>query len=116
MFALVNLELCRPCGWRASTARNVLFVLPRADIVAVFLEASTIIRDPLGTTTGEPRFALTQVVEGFGAKDLGTDIYQWLVDVLEEFDGHLGDRVRKPGRVRENFDTNRSPNLLTAAK
>ena len=46
------------------------FVLPRADIVAVFLEASTIIRDPLGTTTGEPRFALTQVVEGFGAKDL----------------------------------------------
>jgi uncharacterized RDD family membrane protein YckC len=95
---VVNQETGRPCGWRASIARNILLVLPGANIVAVFLEAATINRDPLGQRLGD-RFALTQVVEGFGAKDLLTDVYQSLVDLLEQFDGHLGDRVRKPGRV-----------------
>jgi uncharacterized RDD family membrane protein YckC len=100
MFGLVvvNLETGRPCGSRASISRNVLLLLPGANIVASFLEASTIIRDPQGQRLGD-RFALTQVIEGFGAKDLLMDVYQSLLDILEEINGQLGDRGRKPGRV-----------------
>jgi uncharacterized RDD family membrane protein YckC len=96
---VVDLETGRPCVWRASFSRNVLLLLPGANIVAVFLEASTIIRDPQGQRLGD-RFALTQVVEGFGAKDLVMDLYQSFLDILEQIDGQLGGRVRKPGRVR----------------
>jgi uncharacterized RDD family membrane protein YckC len=99
---VVNLETGRPCGWRSSISRNVLLLLPGANIIAVFLEASTIVRDPQGQRLGD-RFALTQVVEGFGAKDLVTNVYQWLLDILEDLDGPLGDRVRKPTRVPVRF-------------
>jgi uncharacterized RDD family membrane protein YckC len=95
---VVDLETGRPCGSRASISRNVLLLLPGANIVASFLEASTIIRDPQGQRLGD-RFALTQVVEGFGAKDLVMDLYQSFLDILEEFNGQFGDRGRKPGRV-----------------
>ena len=95
---VVNLETGRPCGWRASTSRNVLLLLPGANIVASILEASTIVRDPQGQRLGD-RFALTQVVEGFGARDIVMGFYERLLEILEEFDGRLGDRVRKPGRV-----------------
>jgi uncharacterized RDD family membrane protein YckC len=95
---VVNLETGHPCGWRASTSRNVLLLLPGANIVAAILEASTIVRDPQGQRLGD-RFALTQVVEGFGAKDLVLGFYQRLLEILEEFDGQLGGRVRKPRRV-----------------
>ena len=44
-------------------------MIPGANVIAVFLETKTIIRDPQGLRLGD-RFALTQVVEGFGAKDL----------------------------------------------
>lgn len=95
---VVSLETGRPCGWRASAGRNVLLLLPGANIVAAILEASTIVRDPQGQRLGD-RFALTQVVEGFGARDLVMGVYQRLLEILEEADGRLGGRVRKPGRV-----------------
>jgi hypothetical protein len=105
---VVNLETGRPCGWRASAGRNVLLLLPGANIVAAILEASTIVRDPQGQRLGD-RFALTQVVEGFGARDLVTGFYQRLLEILEEFDGQLGDRVRKPGRVPVKVQQSSTP-------
>ena len=91
---VINLGTGRPCGSGASVSRNVLFLLPGANVIAAFLEAATIVRDPQGQRLGD-RFALTQVVEGFGAKDLVTGVQQWLLVLIEQ----LGDKVRKPGRV-----------------
>ncbi len=91
---VVDLETGRPSGWRASIRRNALVVLPGANVVAAFLEASTIVRDPQGQRLGD-RFALTQVVEGFGAKDFVTTVQQWLLDLVEQ----LNNKVEKRGRV-----------------
>ena len=97
---VTDLETGRPCGWRASISRNILLPLPGANVVAAFLETSTIVRDPQGQRLGD-RFALTQVVEGFGAKDLLSGVQQWLFDLAEQLVEQLGDKVRKPGRVPE---------------
>jgi len=75
-------------------ARNVLLVIPGANAIAVFLETKTIIRDPQGLRLGD-RFALTQVVEGFGAKDLIRELLQSLVEVM----GQLDERLHRPGKV-----------------
>src|SRR5262245_61748391 len=91
---VINLETGRPCGWRSSISRNVLFVLPGANVVAAFLEATTIISDVQGQRLGD-RFALTQVVEGFGAKDVVAAVQQWWLDFIE----HLERNSRKPGRA-----------------
>ncbi|MBI4474733.1 MAG: RDD family protein [Acidobacteria bacterium] len=91
---VVNVETGLPCRWRASVARNVLLVIPGANVIAVFLETKTIIRDPQGLRLGD-RFALTQVVEGFGAKDLIRELLQSLVEVM----GQLDERLHRPGKV-----------------
>jgi len=95
---VVDLGTGRPSGYGACVRRNSLFVLPGANLVAAFLEARTLVRDPQGQRLGD-RFAQTQVVEGFGAKDLVTGVQQWLFDLMEQLVEQLGDRVRKPGRV-----------------
>lgn len=59
-----------------SVRRNVILLVPGANVVAVFLEAVTILRDPQGQRLGD-RLAQTQVVEGLGAKDLVTSVYEW---------------------------------------
>jgi hypothetical protein len=43
--------------------------------------------------------ALTQVVEGFGLKDLLTGVQQWLADLADQLAEQFGDRVRKPDRA-----------------
>ena len=91
---VIDLKTGRPCGWRSSIGRNVLWVLPGANIVAVFLEARTVIRDPQGQRLGD-RFALTQVVEGFGAKDVVAAFQEWWL----EFAARLDPDLRKPGRA-----------------
>jgi hypothetical protein len=100
VFGLVvtDLETGRPCGYGAAIRRNALFLLPGANVVAAFLEVSTIVRDPQGQRLGD-RFALTQVVEGFGLKDLLAGVQQWLVDLAEQFLEQFGDRVPKPDRA-----------------
>src|SRR5689334_8741274 len=45
---VVDLETGRPCGYGAAIRRNALFLLPGANVVAAFLEASTIVRDSQG--------------------------------------------------------------------
>ena len=66
---VISLETGRPSSLAGSVRRNMVFLLPGANIVALFLEARTILRDPQGQRLGD-RLAQTQVVEGLGAKDL----------------------------------------------
>jgi uncharacterized RDD family membrane protein YckC len=91
---VINLATGRPCSWGPCVARNVLFVLPGANVVAAFLEAATIVRDPQGQRLGD-RFALTQVVEGLGAKDVVTAVQEWWLDFI----GRLDRNSRKPRRA-----------------
>jgi uncharacterized RDD family membrane protein YckC len=71
LFSLVviSLESGRPSTRTASARRNFIFVVPGLNIVAVVLEALTIVKDPQGQRLGD-RMAQTQVVEGFGAREL----------------------------------------------
>ena len=91
---VINLATGRACGWGPCVGRNVLFVLPGANVIAVFLETATIVRDPQGLRLGD-RFALTQVVEGFGAKDVVTAFQEWWLDFI----GRLDRNSRKPRRA-----------------
>ena len=95
---VVNLETGRPCGRTASMSRNALLLLPGANIVAAFLEATTIVRDPQGQRLGD-RLALTQVVEGFGAKDIVGAVQQWWLDFIANLDGNLRKRRRVPAEI-----------------
>ena len=74
--AVISLETGHPCSVMGSVRRNLVFLLPGANVVAVFLEAMTIVRDPHGHRLGD-RLALTQVVVGFGARDLAASFVQW---------------------------------------
>jgi hypothetical protein len=69
-----------------------MLLVPGANIVAVFLEAATILRDRQGQRLGD-RLAQTQVVEGIGAKDLVTAAYEWWQRFLARLE-------REPGRRR----------------
>ena len=97
---VVNLLTGRPCGRGASFSRNALFLLPGANVMAAFLEMATIVRDPQGQRLGD-RFALTQVVEGFGAKDLATAFQRWWLDFAGRLGGEglRGRRGGIPGRI-----------------
>ena len=91
---VVNLKTGRPCSFGGAIRRNVLFVLPGANVVAAFLETRTIARDPCGQRLGD-RFALTQVVEGFGAKDIVAAVQEWWLDFIF----HLEPNSRRPRRA-----------------
>src|SRR5262245_61897320 len=45
---VVDLETGQPCGLRPAIQRNLLFLIPGANAVAVFLETVTCIKDPQG--------------------------------------------------------------------
>jgi len=95
---VINLESGRPCGRSGSISRNALLLLPGANIVAAFLEASTIMSDPLGQRLGD-RLAWTQVVEGFGARDVVSAVQQWWLDFLGHLEGDPRKRSREPVRI-----------------
>ncbi len=82
---VVDLATGRPCSFAAAVKRNVLLVLPGANVVAAFLETATIVRDPYGQRLGD-RFALTQVVEGFGAKDIVAAVQKWWLEFVAHLD------------------------------
>ncbi len=73
--AVISLETGRPCTLVGSVRRNLVFLFPGANVVAVFLEAITVVRDPQGHRLGD-RLARTQVVVGFGARDLAESFVQ----------------------------------------
>ena len=95
---VISLENSRPCSLAGSVRRNLLLLLPGTNVVAIFLEARTVVRDPQGQRLGD-RLAQTQVVEGLGAKDLVKSFQDWLIDLVAEFDRDLGRRGRAPERV-----------------
>lgn len=88
---VIDLRTKRPAGIAGSAQRNFLFVLPGANLVALVLEARTIHRDPRGQRLGD-RFAFTQVVDGFGVKDLAESFAESWANRY----GMTGDRVRLP--------------------
>ena len=90
---VINLQTGRPSTFTGSVRRNLLLLLPGANVVAVFLEAVTVVRDPYGQRLGD-RLAHTQVVEGLGAKDLLKSFQHW----LSSLGPALGRSARKPGR------------------
>jgi uncharacterized RDD family membrane protein YckC len=96
---VISLERGRPCSVFDSVRRNALLLLPGANLVAIFLEASTVVRDPQGQRLGD-RLAQTQVVEGFGARELVKAFQRWLMGVGTEFGGAIGKRHRAPVRDR----------------
>ena len=96
---VISLESGRPCSLAGSVGRNLLFLLPGANIVAIFLETRTVVRDSQGQRLGD-RLAQTQVVDGLGAKDLVKSFQDWISDLLAaEFDRDLGRRGRAPERI-----------------
>ena len=100
---VIDLKTGRPCGRGASINRNALLLLPGANIVAVFLEAATIVRDPQGQRLGD-RLAWTQVVDGYGARDVVTALQAWWLDFIENLEGHPRRRRRAPVRLGSAHD------------
>ena len=100
LFGLVVIELTtgRPASVLASVRRNLLLLLPGANIVAIFLEARTIAIDPQGQRLGD-RLAHTPVVEGVGARDLVKSLRDWLLSLGTEFGEAERGRDRLPGRI-----------------
>ena len=78
---VVNVQTNQLCTWKESALRNVFVLIPGANLVAIFLESITIIRDPQGQRLGD-RLAQTQVIEGLGAKDLATLFQEWWMSVF----------------------------------
>jgi len=95
---VISLETGRPSTLTGSVRRNLLFLLPGANVVAVFLEAVTVVRDPQGQRLGD-RLAQTQVVEGLGAKDLLKSFQDWLASLGAGVGRSVGSRGRAPVRI-----------------
>jgi uncharacterized RDD family membrane protein YckC len=90
---VVNIQTGRFCSVKDSILRNIFVLIPGANIVAVFLEPLTILRDPQGQRLGD-RVAHTQVIEGLGAKDLARSFQRWWMTVI----GNLERHARRPRR------------------
>ena len=95
---VISLETGRVSSLAGSVRRNLLLLLPGANIVAIFLEAGTVIRDSQGQRLGD-RLAQTQVVEGLGAKDLVESLQDWLIGLGAESGRASGKRGRAPVRT-----------------
>jgi uncharacterized RDD family membrane protein YckC len=95
---VISLETGRPSTLTGSVLRNLLLLLPGANVVAVFLEAVTVVRDPQGQRLGD-RLAQTRVVEGLGAKDLLKSFQDWLLSLGTVVGRSLGRRGRGPAEI-----------------
>ena len=91
---VIHLESGRPAGAMASLRRNVVFLLPGANVVAICFESFTTARDPQGQRLGD-RLAQTQVVEALTAKEIARAFGDWWQAVL-------GAAARQPGRRRRH--------------
>ena len=94
---VIRVETGRPCSVMGSIQRNAMLLVPGANIVAVFLEPVTILRDPQGQRLGD-RLAQTQVIEGFGARDLATSAYDWWRNFIARLEK---DPLRRRPRAEE---------------
>src|SRR5688572_30802468 len=80
---VISLETGRPCSRTGSIRRNVMFLVPGLNLVAIPYEALAVVRDPQGQRLGD-RLAQTQVVEGLGARELIKAVQKDLQDELLE--------------------------------
>lgn len=95
---VVRVDTGQRCGLPGAVKRNLVFAVPGANLLAVLLEGWTLARDPQGQRLGD-RVARTQVVEGFGARDLVTELQDWWTGFLADLPaGGRPDR-RRPVRV-----------------
>jgi len=97
--AVIHVDTGQRCRLAGSIRRNVVMVVPGANLVAVVLEARTLMRDPQGQRLGD-RMAHTQVVEGFGARDLVSELQRWWSSFLAELPTASGRPDREPAPVR----------------
>jgi uncharacterized RDD family membrane protein YckC len=101
---VIQVDTGERCGLAGSITRNLLLVLPGANLVAVFLEARTLVRDRQGQRLGD-RLARTQVIEGLGAPDVVKDLQRWWASFLAELPGHSASPRarpwRRPGATRD---------------
>jgi uncharacterized RDD family membrane protein YckC len=97
---VIDLQTGRVSSLSGSVKRNFLLLLPGANVVAVVLEARTILSDPQGQRLGD-RLAQTQVVEGAGARDLVKSLQDLLVSLGDALDDAAGRRRRRrvPGGI-----------------
>ena len=93
---VIDLGTGRASSVSGSVRRNLLLLLPGANVVAIFLEARMIASDPQGQRLGD-KLAQTQVIEGLGAKDFVKSFQDWFVSL----GSGLG---RSPGRRRRAYD------------
>ena len=96
---VINLETSEPCTLKDSVWRNALFLIPGANVAALVLEAVTTMRDPQGQRLGD-RIAQTQVVEGFGVKDLAASFQQWWRSLIGELGRAGGSAFRRDDQRR----------------
>jgi uncharacterized RDD family membrane protein YckC len=92
---VIHVDTGHRCGLAGSLKRNLFWILPGANVVAVFLEVRTLVRDPQGQRLGD-RLAQTQVVEGLGAREVVSALQKWWASFL----GELPRAVSRPDRVR----------------
>ena len=78
---VIRLDKARPASLADTVRRNLVFLIPGANVVAIFMEALTITRDPQGHRLGD-RVAQTQVVVGYGARDLVRFLGTWSADLF----------------------------------
>ena len=95
---VISLETGRPATIVSSVQRNLLFLLPGANVPAAFLETMTLVRDVQGQRLGD-RLAHTQVIDGFGVKDLARSWLDWLTSLWPELH-----RARRPKRAPVALD------------
>jgi uncharacterized RDD family membrane protein YckC len=95
---VINLETGRPATLASSVRRNLLFLLPGANIPAAFLETMTLMRDVQGQRLGD-RLARTHVIEGYGVKDLAKSWLDWWAGLWPELH-----RARRPKRAPVALD------------
>ena len=80
---VVHVDTGERCRLAGSVKRNLLLIVPGANLVAICLEARTLVQDPQGQRLGD-RLAHTQVVEGFGAREVVEALQKWWAGFLAE--------------------------------
>jgi uncharacterized RDD family membrane protein YckC len=95
---VIDLQSGRPAALRSSVRRNLVFLLPGANVAAAFLETITLVRDVQGQRLGD-RLAHTQVVDGLSVTDLAKSWLEWWMSLWPELH-----RARRPKRAPVSLD------------
>jgi hypothetical protein len=93
---VVNIATGAPATFRESMKRNLIFLLPGANLTAIVLEAITIQRDAQGCRLGD-RIAQTQVIHGLGAREALAAFMEWWTNVMLQ--SSQGRRRRKAATI-----------------